>query len=258
MISFSHISFWYPSSPKPVLRDLCLDVPSGSHTTITGPEAAGKTTLAHLAAGILKPTVGSIRGPDTPGAGVAYIGSDPSDQMVGVSVEEDIVLGLENRAIPVEMMRKRLKWVLELTGLEELRHRLTYSLSGGEQQKTAVAAALAAGCQLLILDEALTMLDRPSRRGLRIIIDGLRATEGMTILEIANTAEGILRADRVIFIDSGIVVWDGPSEDFSAGRVGREWLRAMRGLPGLCAMLSEGSDSFPPGWDRDLIEKIKS
>ncbi len=225
MIRLENVSFTYPPQNRPLFHQLYLHIDESSWVALTGPEGAGKTTLGKLIHGMLKPDHGSVSVAalgSAPGH-VGYLGGDPYDCLVGISVEEEIIFGLENLAVPRDEMSRRLEAVLRWTGLEGMEHRLTHTLSGGEQQKLAVASMLAMQCRVLILDEAMTMLDRPTRTSIRSLIKELATARSLTILEITNSLEDCLTTDRILFADRGVIEFDGIPADFARTPSGSEW-----------------------------------
>jgi energy-coupling factor transport system ATP-binding protein len=155
------------------LRTISLAIEPGERLLIAGPSGCGKSTLVrcltglipHLYHGNLEGEVwlDGLRTVDTPmwqlaeRAGLVF--QNPAVQMLGQSVEEEIIFGLENLGLPREVIRDRLETTLELFGLASMRKRLPQTLSGGEQQKLALAATTARQPPVLMLDEPLSMLD---------------------------------------------------------------------------------------------------
>jgi len=242
MISLENLSFSYPSSAKPVFRDLSLRIETGSWTAITGPDGSGKTTLGKLITGILEPVAGSVRiNPSDPAhpRAVGYLGGDPYDALVGVSVEEDIVFGLQNLGLPGTEMERRLKRTIQWTGLTGMEQRLTHTLSGGEQQKLALAGLLAMGARAIILDEALTMLDRPSRQSIRSLLSRLRGELGLTVLETTQDLEEIWPLDRVVLLGADGIDFSGPPAELMLSRRGMDWISRTWGMTRLRSALYE-------------------
>lgn len=242
MIRIENLSFSYPPEHRPLLKNLNLAIPLLSWVVISGPDAVGKSTLAKLIKGLLKPLEGSIVLDGSMAAAqqaVAYIGGDPFDSFVGISVEEDIVFGLENLCLPRPEMQRRLRQALEWTGLCGMEQRMVHTLSGGEQQKLALASALAAGARILVLDEALNMLDRPVRCSIRSLVDTLRRDRGLTVIEVSNSFEDALSADRFIFLTGSTDFFDGPAAEFFSTTTGRTWLGSMGGVAALRAAVHD-------------------
>ncbi len=224
MISLRHISYSYPRSPEPVLTDFNLDIPRGRRIAIIGPDGAGKSTLGKLIKGLIEPSSGEISGRGDPVADVGYVGGDPSDWIVGLSVEEDTAFGLEAAGLPPEEMERRIREALDRTGLTGLEERLTHTLSGGERQKTVLAGLLAMGASTLVLDDAFSMLDRSARGSVRSLLEELRRSRGLTVIEITDRLEDAIESDRLIYLASGADLFDGSPRDFATEEVGKRWI----------------------------------
>lgn len=236
MILVEHLRFSYPLQEKKLFKDLNLKVETSSWVVLIGPEGAGKTTLAKLITGLLKPdsgtvTLGTRHTASFPDVG--YLGGDPYDALVGISVEEDIVFGLENLRLPVPEIRTRLNLALSWTGLSGMEQRLVHTLSGGEQQRLALASILAMGAKIVILDEAMTMLDRPARRSIRSLLQYLRSQRGLTILEITQNMDDMLQCDRLFYLSHGTIDFEGRPFDFISSTVGSKWAASCPGVTGL-------------------------
>jgi energy-coupling factor transport system ATP-binding protein len=255
MIHLDNVSFSYTPQEGAILKDISIQIAPGSHVVITGPDGAGKTTLAKLIRGLLEPTSGSVARPGNPTAEIGYLGGDPRDSFVGVSVREDIVFGLENLGLPLPEMQERLRAAVEAVGLDSIETRLIERLSGGEQQKTALAGVLALGVSVLVLDEALNMLDRRARRGIRSLLDDLRNERTITVVEITNNPEEILSAPRIILLSAGKTAFDGSPEAFLRSAAGLRWAGMTEGVGALAAGLFErGVLSRAPASVGDLAD----
>jgi energy-coupling factor transporter ATP-binding protein EcfA2 len=234
MILLEEIWFSYPHAERPVFSGLNLEISPSTWVTVAGPDGSGKTTLGKLIKGLLLPQSGSISLDDesagAPYLSVGYVGSDPSDFLVGISVEEDIAFGLENIALSPHEMATRMDQALRWTGMQGMEKRLTDTLSGGEQQKLALASTLALGARILILDEAMVMLDRPTRIGIRELVNSLRIDLGLTVVEISNSVEELLNASRILFLSAGEFIFDGPAKEFFLTLPGRQWMSMTRGV----------------------------
>jgi energy-coupling factor transport system ATP-binding protein len=260
MIQLEEVWFSYSSLRPPVLRAFNLKIESFSWVAITGPDGSGKTTLGKLIKGLLKPDSGSIAvAPLQPGtaATVGYLGGDPYDSLVGLTVEEDIVFGMENLGLSPAEMRVRLEHTLGWSGLVGMEQRLVNRLSGGEQQKVALAGMLAMGARILILDEALGMLDRSARFAIRSLLAALRHDPGLTIIETTHNLEEILSTDRVLFMSDGTLQFNGSPEEFLESPLGRNWASMTGGLAALRAELySRGVISATQACSSDLRNSL--
>ncbi len=246
MISIQNLSFHY-SLDRWILSDLNLEIAPLSWNVITGPDGSGKTTLAKLIKGILKPQTGHIiftPADEINHGEIAYIAGGYSSSVVGVTVLDDICFGMENLRVSQREMRKRVINVLAWTGLEGFENRLTHTLSGGETQKLCLANVLAAGAKVLILDESFSMLDNSSRHDARNLIGDLKRELGLTVIEITNRSKDMGCADTIAFLDYSkqIQFYDSPYEFFSS-QVGRQWLVPQGGTQSLLNSFSSGGAS---------------
>lgn len=255
MIRIDNLSFSYPAAVRPVFTEFSLDIEHSSLVVIAGPDGSGKTTLGKLIGGLLEPNSGSINSSETPSPlDTGYLGGDPYDSLVGISVEEDVAFGLENLGLTRSEMKQRLDQALQWTELSGAEKRLTHTLSGGEQQKLALAGILAMGTRVMILDEALAMLDRPSRESIRSLLASLRDDLGITVVEISNRIEDILTADRIIFLSQGSVLYDGIPRDFLARPLGTRWSAGCGGVGALAGELFRRG--ILPAYPRDRSELV--
>ena len=236
MILIENLSFSYAPNLPPVLAGLSLEIRPHSWVTISGPDGSGKSTLGKLIKGLLRSDSGSIlfdprllRGHED----VGYLGGDPYDALVGVTVEDDVAFGLENLCLDPDLIGLRLEEALKRTGLDRYRSRLVDTLSGGEQQKVALAGILALEMKVLILDECLTMLDRPVRKTIRSLLRSLQVNPGLTILQISNDLEDIVAADRVLYLCGGTLELDAPPLDFLSSGAGKVWSELSGGTAAL-------------------------
>ncbi|WP_440950470.1 ABC transporter ATP-binding protein [Methanosphaerula subterraneus] len=228
MISLSHYSYTYPGKSTPALHDLSFSVRNGEVVIVTGPTGAGKTTLTLAASGILhhdyggKATgqvailgrdVASFAGVEELGRHIGIVFDDADAQLIFTTVEEEIASGLENLDLPREELLRRMEHVLAITKTEELRDRAPYTLSGGQKQRVAIAATLALGTDILILDEPTSELDEEGSQMLFRILSDLKH-EGKTVLLVEHKLDALITlADRMVFLDEGTIVAEGSPED---------------------------------------------
>lgn len=228
MISLSHYSYTYPEKSTPALLDLSFSVRKGEVVIVTGPTGAGKTTLTLAASGILHHDYGGVAtgqvtilgrdvaafsGVEELGRHIGIIFDDADAQLIFTTVEEEIASGLENLNLPREELLRRMEHVLAITGTEELRDRAPYTLSGGQKQRVAIAATLALGTEILILDEPTSELDDEGTQMLFQILSDLKH-EGKTVLLVEHKLDALITlADRMIFLDEGAIVAEGSPEE---------------------------------------------
>lgn len=236
MICLNNLSFCYPPQKIPLLNRVNLTIGSLSWVAVIGPDGSGKTTLGKLIKGLLQPDSGSVH---VNSSEVGYVGGDPYDSFVGTSVEEDIIFGLENLQLSARQIKMRLEQALRRTGLVGMERRLVHTLSGGEQQKVALAGVMAMGARILVLDEALAMLDREARAAIRSLLNSLRPDPGLTIVEITQDLGDALECDRILFLANGSILFDGSPDDFVSSPLGGQWLGMAFGLGGLLGALNK-------------------
>ncbi|MGH7776186.1 MAG: energy-coupling factor ABC transporter ATP-binding protein, partial [Candidatus Dormibacterales bacterium] len=166
------LSYWYPDGGVPALREVDLQLDSGV-TLVTGPSGGGKSTLLRVLNGLVPHFHGgrlageaTVMGEDVLRAPtremarrVGFVFQDPEAQFVYGAVEREVAFGLENLGTPRARMAELVEWALSAVGALPLRARGVGSLSGGEKQRVAVAAALAMRPGLLVLDEPTSQLD---------------------------------------------------------------------------------------------------
>ena len=204
-VEFDRAGFRYPNSDVDALRDVDLRIDPGTFVALVGDNGSGKSTLARLIAG-RPPTSGSVRRAGgaalgRPG-GTAMVMQHPETQILGVRVADDVVWGLRDAAgVDVDS-------ILQAVGLDGMGERETSTLSGGELQRLAVAAALARHPGLLISDESTAMVDGPGREKLMELLSGLPAKAGMTVVHVTHRHEETLGADHRYRLSGGLLEAD--------------------------------------------------
>ncbi len=243
-LSLSHLTFSYPDAARPALADISFQVEKGEMVAVVGANRSGKSTLCYAIAGVVPHFYhGEFRGQVQVGEkttseytvaqlarSVGLVLQIPGNQLSGVrsTVFEEVAFGLENMGVKREEIYERVMGVLELTGLESFSSRSPYHLSGGEQQRLALAAVLAISPDILALDEPTTFLDPDGTRQIYEILHQLRR-QGKTVIIAEQRLEWIaLYADRVIVLDSGRMVLQGsPAKvltDPKLWEAGLEWM----------------------------------
>jgi len=194
-VRLSQVRFRYPNTDHDALRPVDLEVKPGEHLAITGANGSGKTTLMLVLAG-REPTSGTIERPGSVGlgrmGGTAVVMQHPESQVLGTRVADDVVWGLPPGATTdvAELLRE--------VGLESHAERDTGSLSGGELQRLAVAAALAREPAMLIADEVTSMVDQEGRDALLGVLSGLKQRHRTAVVHITHYHNEAEFADRTI------------------------------------------------------------
>lgn len=225
------VSYMYPRSPEPVLRDISLEIHRGEFLGLIGPTGAGKTTFCLTLNGVVPQFYGGrffgharVAGLDTlehPVSTLArHVGAvfeDPETQLIATSVENEIAFALENLCVPREEIMARIPRVLSAVRLEGTEQKHPHELSGGQKQRLAIAAALALQPDLLILDEPTSQLDPIGAEEVFATVRELNKDLGVTIVMVSHAAEEMAQhADRVALLSQGQLIATGtPDETYA-------------------------------------------
>lgn len=234
-IEVFHLSFSYEEDASPALDDVSFSLDEGKYVCLVGHNGSGKSTLAKCLMGLQPEFEGAIRVFDTElsrktlysiRSRIGIVFQNPDNQFVGSTVADDIAFGLENKRVPREDMQGIIDRFAEETGMAEYLDREPSMLSGGQKQRVAIAGVLAMGPDLIIFDEATSMLDPKGKREIIDLVHRLREKNpSLTILSITHDVEEAARADEVLVLNEGKVYLQGtPKEVFSRG----EELRRIR------------------------------
>ena len=227
------LAYWYPEADRPALEDISFELEPGEVVCLLGSSGSGKSTLLRALAGLVPHFHGGqfvgrveVGGRDTRQAKpsdlagtVASVFQDPEDQVVFTIVENEVAFGLENIGVPPARIRDRALDALRAVGADHLAGRRTHELSSGELQRVCVAAALALGPALLLLDEPTSQLDPD---GAEALLDYASELGCAVVVSEQRPALPLERADRVVFLDRGQVVLDAARE------AALRWLAAER------------------------------
>jgi energy-coupling factor transport system ATP-binding protein len=216
VINFSNVSLIYPNSTKTVIEDLTLEIAEGELVLVIGPTGSGKSSLLRLINGLVPHHTGGILAGDIsvnglstrevkPG-GLAHligiVGQNPMNGFVADTVEEELAFSMEALNLPPETMRKRVEEVLDLLSLAPLRGRIIATLSGGEQQRVAIASALVLHPKVLVLDEPTSALDPIAAEEVLSILHRLVHDLSLTIIIAEHKLERVIGfADRILHIN---------------------------------------------------------
>ena len=229
VIEIRNLSFSYDYEEENrtlVLDDVTLDIERGSYTVIVGHNGSGKSTLAKLMIGLLEKEKGNIYidglelNRDTiydirNKIGVVF--QNPDNQFIGATVEDDIAFGLENHLVPNNEMQPIIEEYAQKTGMLEFLDKEPTKLSGGQKQRVAIAGVLAMHPEIIILDEATSMLDPKGKREIKELIKRMRdIVPNITIVSITHDISEAVASDKVVVMNKGKVFATGtPKEIFS-------------------------------------------
>ncbi|HVF26350.1 MAG TPA: ABC transporter ATP-binding protein [Anaerolineales bacterium] len=225
IVNLQNVTYKYPITSSPALRDVSLQINEGEFVAVVGPNGAGKSTLCYTLAGFVPhffkgelTGVVEVAGSETHSAtlnewvmnvGLAF--QNPFNQISGAkyTVFEEIAFGLENIGVPRDEMMSRVEAAMKLTDISDLADRSPYSLSGGQQQRVALTSILVMQPRVLVLDEPTSQMDPIGTREVFGVIRTM-AGQGMTVILVEHKVEWIAQfADRVIALKDGEVLLDG-------------------------------------------------
>jgi energy-coupling factor transporter ATP-binding protein EcfA2 len=227
------LKFRYLEAKDWALKGVSLEIDPGEFVLLTGPTAAGKTTLCltlnGLIPSVVKGTVrGSVtvRGMDTReserSAVIREVGmmlQDPESQFIGGSVEEEVAFGLENLCMPREEMLRRIEYSLKRVRMEQFRKRFCRALSGGQKQRTVLAFALSLDTGILVLDEPTAELDPLGRREVFSVLNRIAKEGKRTVFLVTHHIDQVVEyASRMVVLYDGEVIADGDPREIITSR----------------------------------------
>lgn len=208
IIEVKNLSFRYKEDQEHYdVNNVSFHLKRGEWLSIVGHNGSGKSTTIRLIDGLLEAESGEIwiDGQLLSSENVwdlrrqiGMVFQNPDNQFVGATVEDDVAFGLENKGIPLEEMQARVKEALELVGMSAFADREPARLSGGQKQRVAIAGAIAMRPNIIILDEATSMLDPEGRLELIQTIKEIRDQYNMTVVSITHDLDEVVLSDRVL------------------------------------------------------------
>ena len=206
-----------------VIDDISFSVEKGSFVAVLGHNGSGKSTLAKLIVGLLEKKSGQIFFNDEEmdkksikklQSKTALVFQNPDNQFIGVTVEDDIAFGLENRCFPHDKMQEEINLFADSVNMLDYLKKEPINLSGGQKQRVALAGALILRPEILILDEATSMLDPKGKSTVRKVIDRIhQENPDLTIISITHDVDEALLADQVFILSRGKLVKNGKPQD---------------------------------------------
>ena len=222
------LTWTYERAQEPAIRDVELTVEAGELLGVVGPNESGKSTLLYCIQGLIPHNFngiweGSVRifGQETSetsnlerAATVGLVFADPEAQFTAMTVEEELVFGLENLGLDRAEIDRRLHRVSELIELEDLFEKSPYDLSGGQKQRVAIACVLAMEPKVLLLDEPTSMIDPRGKEEIFEVVRRLKGGEHTIVVVEHNLEELATLADRVCAVEAGVVREPLPVAEF--------------------------------------------
>ena len=215
IIEVRNLKYKYDSeSENYTLNDVSFQVKKGEWLSIVGHNGSGKSTTVRLIDGLLEAESGDIiiSGDKLTAENVwekrrqiGMVFQNPDNQFVGATVEDDVAFGLENQGLDYDLMVERVHQALELVGMQDFKEREPARLSGGQKQRVAVAGVVALRPDIIILDEATSMLDPEGRLDLIQTVKKIKDSNQLTVISITHDLDEIALSDRVLVMKKGQV-----------------------------------------------------
>ncbi len=229
IIEIKDFSWRYISADEPAVRQINLTIDEGKFVGMIGQNGAGKTSLAYAIDGLIPGQYHGIKEGSVNVMGteveqfekgmlqqvVGMVFADPEAQFTAMTVEDELVFGMENLGMSIPEIKERLEWVCSLTDMTPLLAKPPYEISGGQKQRVALAAVLAMTPRVMILDEPTSMLDPYSRKRVFDVLGKLKQEKKMTVIVIEHSLENLIPlADEMILMSQGELVRHQETHEF--------------------------------------------
>ncbi|MFX0081331.1 MAG: energy-coupling factor ABC transporter ATP-binding protein [Candidatus Hodarchaeota archaeon] len=233
LIRFEGFSYRYKGNEEYALNNINLIIEEDNFILLCGETGSGKTTLIRCMNGLIPQFYSGfykgkvfINEKDTSNTPIAKLSTDvgivfqnPENQLIAMNVEHEIAFGLENLGIPSKEISKRIKESASLTEIEHILDKAPFELSGGEQQRVAIASILVLEPKILILDEPTALLDPYMAKKIINLIKEIQVERNLTILISEHRLDLVLPfADQMVLISNGEVVEYGSRDDVLNGK----------------------------------------
>ena len=226
IIEVQHLKYKYDNHANNyILKDVTFHVKQGEWLSIVGHNGSGKSTTVRLIDGLLEAESGEIfidgdkltlENVWEKRQHIGMVFQNPDNQFVGATVEDDVAFGLENQGVDYQTMFDRVHEALSIVGMQDFKEREPARLSGGQKQRVAIAGVVALRPDIIILDEATSMLDPEGRLELIQTVKKIKYQHGMTVISITHDLDEVALSDRVLVMKEGQVESTStPSELFS-------------------------------------------
>ncbi|KKF91772.1 energy-coupling factor ABC transporter ATP-binding protein [Lactococcus petauri] len=228
ILEVENLTFKYEEDQEaPTLDGVSFAVQAGEWVSIIGQNGSGKSTTARAIDGLLENVSGNIKidGQILSSENVwalrqkiGMVFQNPDNQFVGATVEDDVAFGMENQGIPREEMILRVDQALKQVDMLEFKGKEPARLSGGQKQRVAIAGIIALRPEIIILDEATSMLDPTGRAEIMRVIREIKAEYNLTVLSITHDLDEATLSDRVLVMRAGKIIKSAkPEELFGSG-----------------------------------------
>ncbi len=221
-IEVKNLCFSYEKDVQ-TIKNISFSIDKGEYVTLIGHNGSGKSTLSKLLCYLLEADSGEIyvdgvlvneENSSKIRKIIGIVFQNPDNQFIGSTVENDIAFGLENRRIPRDEMKKIVYEYASKVGMEKYLKKAPDELSGGQKQRVAIAGILSLNSQIVIFDEATSMLDPEGVEDIkRLILETKKEHPEMTFISITHDIEEAYMSDRVIILNKGEIYKDGSPEE---------------------------------------------
>lgn len=218
VLEFNHVSFSYPNSTEPTLRDISFAISKGERVALVGLNGSGKSTLLLHTNGLLFPTEGTVevegdvvnkKNVSKARQTVGIVFQNADNQLFMPTVKDDVAFGPRNMGLSNDEVARRVDDALNTTGCLHLRDRVPFQLSGGQKRMVAIATVLSMGPQLIVLDEPTANLDYAARKQFLDTASSLPHAIFMASHDLDALRQLCTRA---ILLEKGTIAYDGPIE----------------------------------------------
>lgn len=228
LITLENIVYRYNAEQENyTLNDVSFNIEKGEWITIIGANGSGKSTLVKTLNGLNVPQNGNviIDGLELNEENiwdirqkVGMVFQNPDNQFVGSTVADDVAFGLENIGMPREEMLVRIEQALQQVGMENFKNHEPARLSGGQKQRVAIAGILALAPDIIVLDEATSMLDPKGRSEVLSTVQSIKEQNNLTVISITHDLNEAAQADRIFVMEKGQIKYENkPEEIFKLG-----------------------------------------
>lgn len=228
-VSIQDLGWKYAGRKNFAIEHINLDIEEDTFTSIVGPNEHGKTTLVSCIKGLIPNSFHGvwrgkveIFGEDVRELSaqvladeIGFVFADPEAQFTSMTVEEELVFGLENIGLPLNEISGRLEWVTEITLISDLLDKPPYEISGGQKQRVAIASVLAMKPRIMILDEPTSMLDPLGKDFIFEILTNIKKEQDLTIIVVEHNIEQVAPlSDQMILMYEGSIAKFAPPSEF--------------------------------------------
>jgi len=228
-VSIQDLGWKYSGRNNFAIEHVNLEIEENTFTSIVGPNEHGKTTLVSCIKGLIPNSFHGVwrgkveifgknmreKSAQALASEIGFVFADPEAQFTSMTVEEELVFGLENIGLPLQDVKNRLDWVTEITMINNLLDKSPYEISGGQKQRVAIASVLAMQPRIMILDEPTSMLDPLGKDFIFDILTNLKKEMNLTLIVVEHNIEQVAPlSDQIVLMYDGNIAKKAPPSEF--------------------------------------------